>query len=72
MGPGRTGVVAAPERVVHRPRRRGGFLGLLLTAGLAVAGYGLGQWYAEQSGFEGSPEVLAAGFAVAGAGLLWR
>ena len=69
MGPGRTGVVAAPERVVHRPRRRGGFLGLLLTAGLAVAGYGLGQWYAEQSGFEGSPEVLAAGFAVAGAGL---
>ena len=68
MGPGRTGVVAAPERVVHRPRRRGGFLGLLLTAGLAVAGYGLGQWYAEQSGFEGSPEVLAAGFAVAGAG----
>ena len=36
MGPGRTGVVAAPERVVHRPRRRGGFLGLLLTAGLAV------------------------------------
>ena len=69
MGPGRTGVVAAPDRVVHRPRRRGGFLGLLLTAGLAVAGYGLGQWYAEQSGFAGSPEVLAAGFAVAGAGL---
>ena len=69
MGPGRTGVVAAPERVVHRPRRRGGFLGLLLTAGLAVAGYGLGQWYAERSGFEGSSEVLAAGFAVAGAGL---
>ncbi len=69
MGPGRTGVVAAPERVVHRPRRRGGFLGLLLTAGLAVAGYGLGQWYAERTGFQGSPEVLAAGFAVAGAGL---
>ena len=69
MGPGRTGVVAAPARVVHRPRRRGGFLGLLLTVGLAVAGYGLGQWYAAGTGFEGSPEVLAAGFAVAGAGL---
>jgi len=69
MGPGRTGVVAAPERVVHRPRRRGGFLGLLLTVGLAVAGYGLGQWYAGETGFAGSPEVLAAGFAVAGAGL---
>src|SRR6476661_9348613 len=55
MGPGRTGVV-------HRPRRRGGFLGLLLTAGLAVAGYGLGQWYAGETGFAGSPEVLAAGF----------
>ncbi|HEY8306241.1 MAG TPA: PspC domain-containing protein [Lapillicoccus sp.] len=69
MGPGRTGVLAAPDRVVHRPRRRGGFLGLLLTAGLAVAGYGLGQWYAQRSGFAGSPAVLAAGFAVAGAGL---
>jgi phage shock protein PspC (stress-responsive transcriptional regulator) len=69
MGPGRTGAVAAPERVVHRPRRRGGFLGLLLTAGLAVAGFGLGTWYANESGFSGSPEVLAAGVAVAAAGL---
>jgi phage shock protein PspC (stress-responsive transcriptional regulator) len=69
MGPGRTGTVVAPERVVHRPRRRGGFLGLLLTAGLAVAGYGLGTWYAGASGFSGSPEVLAAGVAVVGAGL---
>ncbi len=69
MGPGRTGVVTAPARVVHRARRRGGFLGLLLTAGLAVAGYGLGQWYATNTGFERSPEVLAAGFAVVGAGL---
>jgi phage shock protein PspC (stress-responsive transcriptional regulator) len=69
MGPGRTGTVVAPERVVHRPRPRGGFLGLLLTAGLAVAGYGLGKWYATTSGFEGSPEVLAAGFGLAGAGL---
>jgi phage shock protein PspC (stress-responsive transcriptional regulator) len=69
MGPGRTGAVVAPERVVHRPRPRGGFLGLLLTAGLAVAGYGLGKWYATTSGFEGSPEILAAGFGIAGAGL---
>lgn len=69
MGPGRTGTIVAPERVVHRPRRRGGFLGLLLTAGLAVAGYGLGTWYAGESGFSGSPEVLAAGVAVVGAGL---
>jgi phage shock protein PspC (stress-responsive transcriptional regulator) len=69
MGPGRTGTVVAPERVVHRARPRGGFLGLLLTTGLAIAGYGLGQWYATSSGFEASPEVLAAGFAVAGAGL---
>ena len=69
MGPGRTGTVVAPERVVHRPRPRGGFLGLLLTAGLAVAGYGLGQWYATRTGFEGSPVLLAAGFAIAGAGL---
>jgi phage shock protein PspC (stress-responsive transcriptional regulator) len=69
MGPGRTGTVVAPERVVHRPRRRGGFLGLLLTAGLAVTGYGLGTWYAGESGFSGSPEVLAAGVAVIGAGL---
>jgi phage shock protein PspC (stress-responsive transcriptional regulator) len=69
MGPGRTGTVVAPERVVHRPRRRGGFLGLLLTAGLAVAGYGLGTWYAGESGFSGTPEVLAAGVAVIGAGL---
>jgi phage shock protein PspC (stress-responsive transcriptional regulator) len=69
MGPGRTGTVVAPERVVHRPRPRGGFLGLLLTAGLAVAGYGLGKWFATTSGFEGSPEVLAAGFGIAGAGL---
>jgi phage shock protein PspC (stress-responsive transcriptional regulator) len=69
MGPGRTGTVLAPERVVHRPRPRGGFLGLLLTAGLAVAGYGLGKWYVTTSGFEGSPEILAAGFGIAGAGL---
>jgi phage shock protein PspC (stress-responsive transcriptional regulator) len=69
MGPGRTGAVLAPERVVHRPRPRGGFLGLLLTAGLAVAGYGIGRWYADSVGFEGSPEVLAVGFAVAAAGL---
>jgi phage shock protein PspC (stress-responsive transcriptional regulator) len=69
MGPGRTGTVVTAERVVHRPRRRGGFLGLLLTAGLAVAGYGLGTWYATNSGFSGSPEVLAAGVAVIGAGL---
>jgi hypothetical protein len=69
MGPGRTGTVVAPERVVHRPRRRGGFLGLLLTAGLAVTGYGLGTWYARESGFSASPEVLAAGVAVIGAGL---
>lgn len=69
MGPGRTGTVVAPERVVHRARPRGGFLGLLLTAGLAVAGYGVGKWYATTSGFEGSPEVLAAGFGVAAAGL---
>ncbi|MEP6649458.1 MAG: PspC domain-containing protein [Lapillicoccus sp.] len=69
MGPGRTGTIVAPERVVHRPRPRGGFLGLLLTAGLTVAGYGLGKWYATSIGFEGSPVVLAAGFAVAGAGL---
>ena len=69
MGPGRTGTVVAPERVVHRPRRRGGFLGLLLTAGLAVTGFGLGTWYAGESGFSGSPEVLAAGVAVVGAGL---
>ena len=51
------------------PRRRGGFLGLLLTAGLAVAGYGIGKWYATSVGFEGSPELLAVGFAVAAAGL---
>ncbi len=69
MGPGRTGAVLAPERVVHRPRPRGGFLGLLLTAGLAVAGYGIGRWYADSVGFEGSPELLALGFAVAAAGL---
>lgn len=69
MGPGRTGTVVAPERVVHRARRRGGFLGLLLTAGLAVTGYGLGTWYAGESGFSGSPEVLAAGVAIVGAGL---
>ncbi len=69
MGPGRTGAVLAPERVVHRPRPRGGFLGLLLTAGLAVAGYGIGKWYATSVGFEGSPELLAVGFAVAAAGL---
>ena len=69
MGPGRTGTVVAPERVVHRPRRRGGFLGLLLTAGLAVTGFGLGTWYAGESDFSGSPEVLAAGVAVIGAGL---
>lgn len=69
MGPGRTGAVAAPVRVVHRSRPRGGFLGLLLTAGLAVAGYGLGTWYATRTGFAGTPELLAAGFAVAGAGL---
>ena len=69
MGPGRTGTVLAPERVVHRPRPRGGFLGLLLTAGLAVAGYGIGKWYATNVGFEGSPELLAVGFAVAAAGL---
>ena len=69
MGPGRTGTVLAPERVVHRPRPRGGFLGLLLTAGLAVAGYGIGKWYATSVGFEGSPELLAVGFAVAAAGL---
>jgi phage shock protein PspC (stress-responsive transcriptional regulator) len=69
MGPGRTGTVVAPERVVHRPRRRGGFLGLLLTAGLAVTGFGLGTWYAGESDFSGSPELLAAGVAVVGAGL---
>jgi hypothetical protein len=69
MGPGRTGTVLAPERVVHRPRSRGGFLGLLLTAGLAVAGYGIGKWYATSVGFEGSSELLAVGFAVAAAGL---
>ncbi len=69
MGPGRTGAVVAPIRVVHRSRPRGGLLGLLLTAGLAVAGYGFGTWYATSTGFSGNPEVLAAGFAVAGAGL---
>ena len=69
LGPGRSGVVAAPPRVVRRSRRRGGLLALLLTAGLAVAGYGLGSLLATGRGWSGSPELVGAAFAVAGAGL---
>lgn len=69
LGPGRTGPVAAPMRVVQRRRPRGGLLALLLTAGLAVAGYGLGGLYAGTTAYAGSRDLLSAAAAVAGAGL---
>lgn len=69
MGPGRTGTVTAPPRVVQRGRPRGGLLALLLTAGLAVAAYGLGTMLATDHGWSGTPALIGAGFALAGAGL---
>ncbi len=69
LGPGRSGVVTAPPRVVPRRRPRGGLLALLLTAGLAVAGYGAGTLLAADRSWSGSPELLGAAFALAGAGV---
>lgn len=69
LGPGRSGVVVAPPRVVRRHRRGGGLLALLLTAGLAVAGYGLGSLLATGRAWPGSHELVGGAFAVAGAGL---
>ena len=69
LGPGRSGVVVTAPRVVRRNRRRGGLLALLLTAGLAVAGYGLGSLLATDRAWPGSPELVGAAFAVAGAGV---
>ena len=50
-------------------RRRGGLLGLLLTAGLAVAGYGVATALAAAYGWSGSPETIALAGALVGAGL---
>jgi len=69
LGPGRSGAVAAPPRVVRRKRRRGGILALLLTVGLAAAGYGLGSLLATQRSWPGSHELLGAAFALAAAGV---
>jgi phage shock protein PspC (stress-responsive transcriptional regulator) len=69
MGPGRTGSVPTPVRVIPSSRRRGGLLALLLTAGLAVAGYGVGLLASSRLGWSGSSELIASGFAVGGAGL---
>jgi len=69
MGPGRSGAVAAPPRVVHRNRRRGGLLALLLTAGLAVAAYGVGSPLATDRAWPGSHELVGAAFALAGGGV---
>ncbi len=69
MGPGRTGVVELPPRVVQSRRPRAGILGLLLTAGLAVAAYGLGSMLATSRDWQGSPPLIGAAFALVGAGL---
>lgn len=73
MGPGRTGAVTAatplPPRIVRERRRRGGLLGLLLTAGLAVAGYGAATALAAANGWSGRVETIALAGALAGAGL---
>ena len=71
MGPGRTGAVAAPPpRIVRDRRRRGGFLGLLLVVGLAVAGYAGGTQL--QSGFAwptSTPVTFALACTLGGVGL---
>lgn len=69
MGPGRTGVVELPPRVVQSRRPRAGILGLLLTAGLAVAAYGLGGMLATHRDWQGSPPLIGAAFALVGAGV---
>ncbi|MEO8828157.1 PspC domain-containing protein [Lapillicoccus sp.] len=69
MGPGRTGVVELPPRVVQSRRPRAGILGLLLTAGLAVAAYGLGSMLATNRDWPGSPPLIGAAFALVGAGV---
>lgn len=71
MGPGRTGsVTAPPPQIVRDRRRRGGFLGLLLVVGLAVAGYAGGtQLQSEFAWPTSTPVTFALACALGGAGL---
>jgi len=70
MGPGRTGTVTAPvPRVVQKRRRRAGFLGVLLTVGLALAAYGVGTQAAATVSSTAAPEVVGLAAALAAAGL---
>jgi phage shock protein PspC (stress-responsive transcriptional regulator) len=70
MGPGRTGTVTPPApRVIQQRRRNAGFLGLLLTAGLALAAYGVGTQAATGMSSTASPHVFGLGAALAAAGL---
>ena len=75
MGPGRTGTVTPPATtVIRRRRRRSGFLGLLLTVGLAVVGWAVGMQVLDGVGTSlggrtVTPEVFSLGCALAGVGL---
>lgn len=72
MGPGRTGAVATaplPPRIVKDPRRRGGLLGLLLTAGLAAAAYGIALPLATSRQWGDDPQTIALAAALGAAGL---
>ncbi len=71
MGPGRTGPVATPQpKIVRDRRRRGGFLGLLLVVGLAVAGYTGGSQVRSRFAWPTStPETFALACALGGVGL---
>ena len=70
MGPGRTGTITPPApRVIQKRRRRAGFLGLLLTVGLALAGFAAGSQAASRLSLTAAPPVLGLGAALAAAGL---
>lgn len=72
MGPGRTGAVTGAVRHTPTRRPRAGLLGLLLTAGLAVAAYGGGTLLATDQAWASDPQVigLTCALGAAGAGLI--
>ena len=72
MGPGRTGAVTGAVRPTPPRRPRAGLLGLLVTAGLAVAAYGGGSLLATDQAWATEPQVigLTCALGAAGAGLI--
>ena len=72
MGPGRTGAVTTAVRHTPPRRPRAGLLGLLLTAGLAVAAYGGGTLLATDQAWATDPQVigLTCALGAAGTGLI--